>query len=292
MSTIVVGVDGSESAAVALRWAVAEGSLRGWEVTALLSWTAFDQHHPDRSERHEPDYDDVAALAALDTYVVDAVGAEAAAGVGRRVECDHPTYGLIDASATADLLVVGARGLGPFQRLLLGSTSHAVLQHATSPVAVIRSGDDGASVTGDGRVVAAVDGSVHSQHALEWAIDEARARDGRLHVIHVWTLPGSYAMVPMVPPQDVSALETEARQMVDDMLAATDAGTLATAPQVTIAHGQPAEQILEHARGASVLVIGSHGRGGFAGLLLGSVSSQVSQHAVGPVVVLRPREQD
>ena len=93
MKGLVIGVDGSDGASVALRWAVAEAELRGWPVTALLVWGFLDQHHVDPEAPFDSNYTSRDAVAALDAYVEDAVGAERAAGVHRVAACDLPASG-------------------------------------------------------------------------------------------------------------------------------------------------------------------------------------------------------
>src|ERR671917_204581 len=139
MTQIVVGVDGSEHSQLALRWAAREARLRGGDLgglTAVLVWDLFNQLHADGSRRFDPDYDDTKADAALLATLQAALGAEAAASVVRRPVCDVPAQGLLGATGAGDLLVVGARGLGGFRGLLLGSVSQQCLHHAPGPVAV------------------------------------------------------------------------------------------------------------------------------------------------------------
>jgi nucleotide-binding universal stress UspA family protein len=134
---IVVGVDGSEQAEAALRWAVHEGRLRGEPVVALLAWDLLQQVPAITGAAFDPAYDDGAAKAALDAAVDRAVGTSGA-GVERRVVCDLPARALIAASADASMIVVGARGLGGFGGLLLGSVSSQTAHHARCPVVIVR----------------------------------------------------------------------------------------------------------------------------------------------------------
>jgi nucleotide-binding universal stress UspA family protein len=291
-SDIVVGVDGSDGAAGALRWALDEGARRGWAVTALMAWTYLDQHHPGGVERFDPEYGASDALAALDHHVVAALGDRAAA-VGRRVVCDHPSSALVEASVEADLLVVGARGLGGFAGALLGSVSSACVHHATCPVAVIRS-EPVAERAGDGRgrVVVGVDDSDTARHAASWAVEEARARHAALDVVHAWTMPVTtvHPLVPATFPVDVGAMEDAARAVIERVMGAVDVRGLEQPVEHITVEGPTARSLLDVAKGADVLVVGSRGRGGFAGLLLGSVSTQVTHHATCPVVVVPTRE--
>jgi nucleotide-binding universal stress UspA family protein len=138
MSVITVGVDGSECAAVALRWAATEARLRGARLRAVHAW-----HIPTMAYGYVPPVsldDDLARAAAdgLDTWL------EAAAPDLKGIEVERLTAEgsastvLTDAAGDAELLVVGSRGLGGFRELLLGSVSHQCAQHAPCPVVIVR----------------------------------------------------------------------------------------------------------------------------------------------------------
>ncbi|MGZ4508003.1 MAG: universal stress protein [Blastococcus sp.] len=132
---IVVGVDGSDSSADALRWAAAQARLTGAALTAVMSWEL------PTSYAWGPVMDDTDweadARKALEQTITETLDADAAATVQRSVLRGHPARALLDASAGADLLVVGSRGHGGFAGLLLGSVSQHVITHATCPVLVV-----------------------------------------------------------------------------------------------------------------------------------------------------------
>ncbi|MFN8052325.1 MAG: universal stress protein [Acidimicrobiales bacterium] len=285
MERIVVGMDESASAADALRWAVAEGALRGWPVTAVLAWTYLEQHQVlEGVEDFDPEYSEADATEALAVYVERAVGAAAAAGVDKVVVMDRAAHGLLDLAGHAALLVVGARGLGGFRGLVVGSVSQQVLHHATCPVAVVKTAEG--THTRRGRVVVAVDGSDTSRSALDWALDEARARGAALDVVHCCSTPPYYGY-PYVPPLDFEALEESGRAMLDDMLGAADTTGLTEAPTPIVRMGGSiADTILDVAKDADLVVVGARGLGGFQGMLLGSVSQHVVHRAACEVVVI------
>ena len=139
-----------------------------------------------------------------------------------------------------------------------------------------------------GRVVVGYDGSEAAKAALRWAIDEARRRDATVEIIHAWQFPRiafagwGTTMVPLIAPADLErAAEEVERQALSDA-AAVDATVEVTA---SASRGHPAEVLVAAAADADLLVVGSRGHGGFAGMLLGSVSHSVAAHAACPVVI-------
>jgi nucleotide-binding universal stress UspA family protein len=283
MDEIVVGVDGSASAAEAVRWAVALGERRAWSVTALLAWSLVDQHHPDDSDRIEPGYDEADAAAALDVYLERALGADAPGPAARRVVCELPAQALVDASSSARLVVVGARGLGRFRGAILGSVSQRVAQHSRCPAAIVR----GTVPTGSApsRIVVGIDGSGPGQRALEWAVEEARASGATVDAVHSWQ--------PVVGGEPflsggVDRVEVEGygQEVLDRSVDQVDESGLARPVERILSQGDPGATLVQAAEGADLLVVGTRGRGGFAELLLGSVSQKAIHHAPCPVVVI------
>ena len=132
------------------------------------------------------------------------------------------------------------------------------------------------------RIVVGVDGSAHGNAALEWAVDEARIRGGGIVAVFAWQLP--FIGVPGAFDRD------EMEQLGKRFLAETVAAVVpAGVVPVTrlVAQGDVSESLIEASRDADLLVLGSRGRGGFAGLKLGSVSAECVQHASCPVVVIK-----
>jgi nucleotide-binding universal stress UspA family protein len=153
-----------------------------------------------------------------------------------------------------------------------------------------------------GTVVVGVDGSAESRAALEWAAHEARLRKAVLRVVYVyehtpaWQMYGYGLEAPMVvttettpesPADDAADAARRARQLVEDMAADVDDREL-TVEAMAYQDRRPSRALVELSRDADMLVLGSRGRGGFAGLVLGSVSQQCVHHARCPVVVLPP----
>ena len=143
-----------------------------------------------------------------------------------------------------------------------------------------------------GRIVVGVDGSEGALAALRWALDEAERRGADLDVLHVWHEPyliaaGGYAM-PLAAQAD---LAEAAKAVLDRTLERADATGAHVRVEPILIQGSAARSLLDAAKHADLLVVGARGHGGFAGLLLGSVSQQCAQHAPCPVVVVPGTEQ-
>ena len=138
--------------------------------------------------------------------------------------------------------------------------------------------------SGKGRIVAGIDGSAHSMAALSWAVDEARLRGLGLRIIHVF--PTLVSFFGTTAHEYYPKVEAEARTMFDEALAAAPAMDDLDVEH-TLVPGNPAEILIGASRGASLLVVGSRGRGAFRGMLMGSVSTHAVHQAHCPVVVVR-----
>lgn len=134
------------------------------------------------------------------------------------------------------------------------------------------------------RIVVGVDGSSEAHAALQWAIDEARRRNTLVEAIHVWHVP-LFVGHPYTSQFDVGRLSAEAEMLLDAAIDAVE--TTGVTVERRVMTGGSAHVLVEEAKGASMLVVGSRGRGGFSGLLLGSVSQQAAHHAPCPIVIVR-----
>jgi nucleotide-binding universal stress UspA family protein len=278
---VVVGVDGSAGSVRALTWAADVAKARGWQLEAVMVWDLLDQHHVGE-HRFDPDYDEQRALAALRHHVEAALG-DGADAVSQRAVLDISARGLLEAADGAALVVVGARGLGGFKGLLLGSVSQHVLHHATGPVAVVH--EAGAPVA-SGRVVVGVDGSENGTAALRWAAEHAAATGGLVEAVHAWHPPyvggELFASVPIAYEDCRAAAQLDLERALGEVAVDPEATPL----EPVLVQGAAAPALIDASAGASVVVVGARGLGGFAGLLLGSVSAQVARHAHCPVVVV------
>jgi nucleotide-binding universal stress UspA family protein len=136
-------------------------------------------------------------------------------------------------------------------------------------------------------IVVGVDGSVGAREALLHALGEARLRGARLRAVAAWHMSTmAYAGGGLAPGIDPAVFEASASATLDAALAALGDQAHSIEIERVVRMGQPAQVLVEEARGADLLVVGSRGHGGFAGLLLGSVSHQCAMYASCPVVVV------
>jgi nucleotide-binding universal stress UspA family protein len=136
-------------------------------------------------------------------------------------------------------------------------------------------------------IVVGIDGSTESKQALAWALDEARLRQSKVRAIYAWLPPTSFAWYVPAKVLDPRVLEGKAMELVEAAVAEVTDERSDVKVECAALPGEPAAALLDAAGDAELLVVGSRGHGGFAGLLLGSVSAQCSQHATCPVAIVR-----
>lgn len=284
---IVVGVDGSQASVDALGWAVREAALTGAKVQAVHAWC-----YPALTYAHglvgppvfaKEDFEEE-ARAILDSTLAT-LADDGTASIERVVVEGGATDVLVGHSRGAELLVVSHRGRGGFLALHLGSIALQCAQHAACPVVVVRPGAPSAASERQRRVVVGVDGSEPARRALLWAADEARRRHATLEIVHCWHPRMGLPVGPAVSATDRASLEAAAHAVVATAMQVVD-GRLPHAESILV-DGPAASALLEASAGAELVVVGTRGHGGFTGLLLGSVSTQVLHHAQCPAVIVR-----
>jgi nucleotide-binding universal stress UspA family protein len=137
------------------------------------------------------------------------------------------------------------------------------------------------------RIVVGIDGSKESRRALTWAVREAELRGAHLRVVHAYATPWEYWEAP-VPTVPIAEVEKAQRKLMEDEVADALVHHHGVSAERVLVNDLPARALLEQSKDADLLVVGSRGRGGFSGLLLGSVSQHVSHHAPCPVVIVPP----
>jgi len=282
---IVVGVDGSEVSLAATRWAAREAGLRGVPLRIVLAfeyaWPRADFVGTPPGEQEAREHADQLLAAA----VAEARAAAPDVDITSQAIRGKPAATLIDTAALSDLLVLGSRGHGGFVNLLLGSISQQVATHANAPVAVIRGDNDH---TG-GPVVVGVDGSESTAHTLEIAFQEAAARGATLTAIKAYELPVVWSGYGIGPQTfDVAEIEAAEHKFLDDAVAPWRDKYPSVHVETLVARGTAAETLIGVSKTAELVVVGTRGHGGFAGLLLGSVGQQLLHYAHSPVLIVRP----
>lgn len=281
---VVVGVDGSESAWQATRWAAREAALRklplhvvyalGWPSEPYSAWNpGYGSDSLRRAEEHGRSL--VAEAARIATEVAPGVEVE------QRVVTGFPIPRLTELSRDAGLLVLGSRGRGGVAGLLTGSVTVALAAHSACPLVVVREGTDRT----DGPVVVGVDGSPLSEAAVAFAFDAAALRGAPLLAVHAWN--DVYLAPEVAIAFDWDAVAEEERALLSERLAGWGAKYPDVPVQRLVVADFPARTLVEQSAKAQLVVVGSHGRGGLTGLVLGSVSQALLHRAECPVAVVR-----
>lgn len=281
---LIVGIDGSPEAERALAWAATEAARRNAVLLVLhtYNWQDLETHTPMG-----------APFAAEARRQAEELVSEAVA-TARRIAPGVAVHGqtlfgqaaatLVEASAAGATVVVGNRGRGGVASLLLGSVSQKVAVHAHGPVVIVRGRPD----HDHGDIVVGVDGSASSQHALQAAFEEARIHDAGVVAVRAYSL-----LATTYAPYLASYVEDpEARRQSELAVLADDVATMAEKyPEVRLqrvaVEGHAGQVLAERSAGARLVVVGNRGRGGFTGLLLGSIGLHLIHHADCPVLVAR-----
>lgn len=286
---VVVGFDGSHASQVALEWGADAAQAHGVPLTILTARPDAEADiialpHGEGAEIVEPDIADMLAEAAdhVRTSHPDLP-------VATLVQPESPVDGLLQASATAQMIVIGSRGLGGFEGLLVGSTAMNITPYAQCPVVVQYVPDEAttaarAAARHPNEVVVGFDGSHFSEEALVFALRHAVATG--LGVAVVFVSKGSAETDPVpITADDVDLSERIREDLADAMHIAKAHPNV----PVTYLHGvgRPAGVLIREASGSPLAVVGARGRGGFTQLLLGSVGLQMLIHAECPVAIVR-----
>jgi nucleotide-binding universal stress UspA family protein len=282
---VVVGVDGSEGALAAVRWAAVEAAHSGATlrlVTALADSADHVVGIPALGERLRDEHR-AAARRGLAAALAAARDAAPGLDVDEQLLVGFPIGVLAEQARGAHLLVLGSRGRGGLAGLAVGSVASGLTAHAPCPVVVVRGEHQETGTTRP--VVVGVDGTPTSEAAIAFAYEAASLRGAPLVALHTWTdteyAPG---LAPLLDWEKI-APEEEA------ILAERLAGWAEKYPDVPVrrvlGRDGAARALVDLSADAQLVVVGSHGRGAFTGLLLGSVSHAVVHRSHCPVAVVR-----
>lgn len=291
---LIVGVDGSPSSLAAVEWAARDAEMRNVALTMVHIIAPIVAGTHGWSGIPIPgDYAQLQEDQA--TEVVGQAHATAVAAAPSHAErissavLHQPTVpALVELSKNAEMMVLGCRGLGGAARALLGSVSSGVVHHAHCPVAVIHHDDPVTALRRDAPVVVGIDGSPTSELAVAIAFDEASRRGADLVALHAWSDMNSIgvARVGWAPIEWRNIKDQEEEVLGERLCGWRDRYPDVVVHTCVVSDGAGL-RLLEQAEKAQLLVVGSHGRGGFAGMLLGSVSAAVVNAARIPVIVAR-----
>jgi len=277
--SVVVGTDGSANAELAVDWAAREAARRGagLHVVYAFPWVTHAQ-----AWDFEPPPEVTETGERVMSAVVDRVH-EAHPGipVTREVVVESPAEALVEASRHAAVVVVGSGGLGETDDALMGSVAQKVAAHAACAVVVVR---DVPPAGEDAPVVVGMDPEEGAPDAMEYAFEEAGRRG--THLVVVQASQDDIALL-----EDIPVLGDHYRE-VARLHAEHTAERLETwrrrfphvPAELRLVHERPVRALVHAAAEASIVVVGSRGRSGLAGLLLGSVSRGVANRA--PVVAV------
>ena len=285
---IVVGVDDSAAAVEAAGWAAAEASRRHCELRVIHAFTLPAMAgYPDYSSGSVdlPEVMRADGETLLGRIAADLRRSHPGLPITTRAVYERAPVALRSESVGAQLTVIGSGGISRLSGALLGSVALAVASTGPAPVAVVHLGDRRTT----GPVVVGIDGTATSEAAIAFAFAAAQVRGAELVAVHVWSelvVSGSHRLQnPLLDPERI-------RQQEQEVLAERIAGWGDKYPDVPVrqilVEGRAVPCLLGYAEQAQLLVVGSHGRGGFTGMLLGSTSHALIIHSAAPVVVVRP----
>jgi nucleotide-binding universal stress UspA family protein len=286
--TVVVGVDGSEDSLRAVRWAAVEAGRRhvplrlvhafGWGQGSVVG-------HPELGKRYRD---------TLMSYARDQLGraAEVATAqlpgidVEQQLEMGSPMAVLHREARHAQVLVLGDRGVGRIEGLLLGSVAAAMGAHAACPVVVVRGVERAPSEAAALPVVVGVDGTATSDAAVAFAFETAADLGVSVVAVHSWWEPifdsGLSAMI-----LDWDAIQAGEVVVLAQRLAAWTAKYPEVVVERQVIRDDPTRGLLAQAAHAQLVVIGSRGRGEFSSLVLGSVGHALMHRSPCPVAIVR-----
>jgi nucleotide-binding universal stress UspA family protein len=285
-SKVVVGVDGSAASDAAIPWAAHEAAMRGLPIKLInvVAPTLVSSAMAPNDTITQGQEDQARQIIDQARRVVDEVAGEKPREIHTEVRYASVVPTLVDASNDAQMIVVGRSGLGAWGPDVLGSVTSGLLHHAHCPVAVVHAPESAQhEIREDAPILVGIDGSAASEAAVALAFDEALHRGVPLVALHAWSDVAVFPILGM----DWRTYRDEGDEVLGERLA----GWQERYPEVQV-HRRlvcdvPARWLIDDSKDAQLVVLGSRGRGGYAGMHLGSVSSAVLQSVRAPVIVAR-----
>ncbi|MDC4232195.1 universal stress protein [Actinomyces sp. B33] len=285
---ILVGVDGSTESLAAVSWAAGRAARTGARIHVLCTY-ALASYSAAALDGGYAILDDEALRRGAQQVVDEAVDHARAHGgsiVSGSIEPGDPAGVLVEMSREVDLVVVGSRGGGGFADRLLGTVSSALPAHAKCPVVIVPKHTSGKKFMPVERIVVGVDGSDVPSSALRRAIDEAQTWDARLTAVSAIPIQTGATMVAWMPTgADHAGLLRDVRKGMGAAIDEALAGRRIDVARHAL-DGTPSSLLVEFSTAVDLVVVGTRGRGGLAGVLLGSTSQTVISHSTCPVMVV------
>ncbi|WP_407289172.1 universal stress protein [Streptomyces sp. BP-8] len=284
--SLVVGVDGSDSALRALDWAVDEAARRKLPLDVLhaSAWERFEG----TAQGPERPGEQVLAEGVVQSAAAQARCRNPDLKVVAQVVADDAVTALLRAGHYASVLVLGSRGHGEIAGLLLGSVGMAVAARARCPVIVVRG--DAAGMAGTHRCVLLGVGDPEKGAAVRFAFEEAEVRGCLLKAVHAWRRPAhETADPPLLADQAQSHHEKQAAALLDEALEEAAGAHPSVHVRRTTVEGPTHKVLVHRAAAADLLVIGAGHRHGHFGLPLGRVAHTALCHADCPVAIVPQR---
>jgi len=285
---VLVGVDGSDAALRAVRWGAAEARRRRLPLRLVHAFAWVKDAHFRASETTEHYRNILLDQGRSHLDAAAAVAHEVAPelAVEKQLTVGHPVEVLRTEGQRAAVAVIGDRGLSRFDDLLVGSTAMAMAAHAACPIVVVRGGEPDPGGSGSMPVVVGVDDSANSDGAIEFALEAAAARVVPMVAVHAYAELFVDSTFGRMLNWDV--IESDVKRHVAARLAGWSEKYPGVDVQQVVSHDRPARRLVAMSENAQLVVVGSRGRGEFAGLVLGSVSNVLVHKAGCPVAIVRP----
>lgn len=287
---IVAAVDGSSVSYDAAAWAGMQAAVHGRRLHLIISMfqTGYSPAPLVAAATVDRMRDDAEQILGEAERIARTAAPDVAGRISSEVIFDPVIPSLITRSRKAWTLVLGGRGRGALRRTMLGSVTSAMVRHAHCPVAVVHTMPPTDAAALRKPVLVGVDGGPNSVAAIEFAFQEASLRKIGVTALHSWNDSGGIE-IPLPEPEWV-------RESEDALITEVLDGPQSRYPDVPVrrilGHDKPARALFAESDNAQMVVVGSHGRGGFTGMLLGSTSAALVQSAACPVVVVRERESE
>lgn len=291
---VVVAVDGSDASNNAVRWAANTANKRGVPLRLAASYTMPQFLYAEGLVPPQELFDELQNETMKTIEAARNIAHEVAPDIkiGYTIVEGSPIDMLLEMSNDVTMIVMGSRGLGGLSGMVMGSVSAAVVSHAKCPVVVVREDSNVTEANKYGPVVVGVDGSDISRQATDFAFQEAQARGAKLVAVHTWMdmqVQASLAGLAAAQ-QEWNVIEDEQTRLLEERITPYLEQYPDVEVELVIARDRPVRALSDNAVDAQLLVVGSHGRGGFRGMMLGSTSRALLQSAPCPMVVVRPHD--